>query len=365
MKKATLYVLHEADFPDFIANRIFSDLPISGVKNYGYMFASMRRQLAAEGIDLSTQDINPPEDSELIIAVDQVDFFQTFQRQPGQRIYLMLNEPATYFPQVWDKSNHAPFDRIFTYDYTLADGEKYIHHYFAIDLNEYPPFPKITESVFRKRKLIVLMAGMFQFIKPPASSHSLLYQRYQTLKWFGKHMPFQFDFFSRTIGGNSHSFWGLGVLQRLLPQIITQRLSTLVSNHRLQTLEALNLGAVPPLEKLAVIGAYRFVICYENTKLSGYISEKIFDCLFAGCVPVYLGEPNIQQFIPNTCFIDRRQFASDAALAKFLMEMSYGDYARYIAAMHSFIVGVERHKFGSDENAQRVTKVIISDMLVK
>jgi hypothetical protein len=32
---------------------------------------------------------------------------------------------------------------------------------------------------------------------------------------------------------------------------------------------------------------YKFSICYENARdIPGYITEKIFDCFFAGCVPI-------------------------------------------------------------------------------
>jgi hypothetical protein len=361
--KATLYVLHKPDFLDFINNKIFSDLPVSGIKNYGYMFAAMRRQLAQHNIDLATQDINPPEDSKIIISVDEVAFFQTYQRQPGQQVYLMLNEPATYFPEVWKKENHQVFDRIFTYDYNLADSKKYIHHYFAIDLEDYPPFQNVSEVEFNQRKLLVLMAGMFQLTKPVAGSDSLLYTRYQTLLWFGKHLPQQFDFYSRGIGGNFHNFKGLGILQRVLPRQLTTRLANMVASRRRRVIDALNNGPVPPLEKLTVIRSYRFVVCYENTRLPGYISEKIFDCLFAGCVPIYLGEPNIQNFVPPACFINRQAFATDAELAKFLLAMSYKEYSIYIKSMQVFIEGVERQKFGSEANAWRVNEVILADLV--
>ena len=360
--KATMFVLDEADF---LQNRIFSDFPIKGVKNYGYMFAEMQRQLAAHGIDLATQDINPPEESVLIIALDVVDFFQTYQRRPGQRLYLMLNEPATYYPQVWDKANHNPFDRVFTWDYTLADGEKYIHHYFAIDLDSYQAFQDVSLEEFSQRKLLVLMAGMFQFAPPRSGSDSLLYIRYQTLRWFGKHLAAQFDFYSRGIDPAAYrSFRGLGVLQRILPRVMTEPLANFVATRRRGAIQMLNRGPVPPLEKLAVIRSYRFVVCYENTSTPGYISEKLFDCLFAGCVPVYLGEPHIERFIPTGCYIDRRKFASDAELADFLLKISYTDYSGYMQRMQDFVSGVERQKFGSKANAWRVNEVILNDLSI-
>ena len=38
----------------------------------------------------------------------------------------------------------------------------------------------------------------------------------------------------------------------------------------------------------ATLKNYKFCICFENiTNVNGYISEKIFDCLQYGCVPIY------------------------------------------------------------------------------
>jgi hypothetical protein len=348
MMKATLVVLNE---PDFLQN--------------GYMFAELRRQLAAHDIDLATQDLHPPEQSVMILGLDVVDFFQSYQRRPGQQIYLLLNEPATYYPKVWDKANHAVFDRVFTFDYTLADGEKYIHHYFAIDLDSYPPFREVTEAEFDRRKLLVLMAGMFQFTPPILGSNSLLYTRYQTLRWFGQHLPQQFDFYSRGIDPAAYrSFRGLGILQRVLPQFVTSWLADIVASSRRLTVEALNRGPVPALEKLTVIRSYRFVICYENTSTPGYISEKLFDCLFSGCVPIYLGEPDIQRFIPKECFIDRQLFATNAELAAFLIRMTYVEYASYLTAIRQFVGGIERQKFGSEANAKRIADVLLADLAI-
>ena len=54
---------------------------------------------------------------------------------------------------------------------------------------------------------------------------------------------------------------------------------------------------------------YRFVMAYENFRgRRGYISEKIFDALQAGSVPVYLGEERIAEFVPPEAFVDARNF---------------------------------------------------------
>ena len=64
--------------------------------------------------------------------------------------------------------------------------------------------------------------------------------------------------------------------------------------------------------KIDVLKKYRFCICYENIKdVSGYVTEKIFDAFWAGCIPVYLGADNISDHVPKNCFISRRDFGSD------------------------------------------------------
>lgn len=359
--KATFYV---APVFNFLENRIFSSEYFSnGLKNYAFMFIELRNQLAAHDIDLATQDIHPPEESMLIIAFDEVGFFQTYQRRPGQLLYLFLNEPANYWPELWQRKNHRVFDRVFTYDYTIADGRKYIHHYFAIDLANYPPVEEVTEEDFNQRKLLVLVAGMFQLTPPKRGSNSLLYARYRTMRWFGKYLPNQFNFFSRGIDPTLfETFRGLGLLRRVLPEIFTNRLVAAVAARRRQAVEAICKGPVPPLKKLTVLKRYRFVVSYENSRLAGYISEKLFDCLFSGSVPVYWGEPNIQRFVPPACYVDRQAFLDDAALADFLTRMPYVEYSQYIAAIRSFIGGIEYEKFGSEPNAKRVSDIILADL---
>ena len=358
--KATLVVLNEQDF---LENRIFSDLPINGVKNYGYMFAELRRQLATHNIDLATQDIHPPEQSVLIIGLDVVDFFQTYQRRIGQKLYLLLNEPATYYPEVWKKENHAVFDRVFTYDYTLADGAKYIHHYFAIDLEEIPDFTSVSELEFNQRELCVLMAGMFQVTKPKNHSKSLLYERYQTVKWFSRNHPEDFALYSRGINPRHlQSFQGLGILQQVLPTPVLKQVTETVVKRRKRIFDIVNRGPVPPNDKIITFRKYKFAICYENTVLAGYISEKIFDCFAAACVPVYLGESEIEKFIPEQCFIDRRRFRTEDELYKFIKSMTFSQYNKYIQAIGEFVQGIEQTKFGSAPNAQRIVKVVLQDL---
>lgn len=37
----------------------------------------------------------------------------------------------------------------------------------------------------------------------------------------------------------------------------------------------------------------------ENSIARDYVSEKVYDALVAGCIPIYLGAPNVNEFIPH------------------------------------------------------------------
>jgi Glycosyltransferase family 10 (fucosyltransferase) C-term/Exostosin family len=52
-------------------------------------------------------------------------------------------------------------------------------------------------------------------------------------------------------------------------------------------------GARTRIDKRAVFAGYKFCIAMENSSTRDYVSEKLFDALEAGCVPIYMGAPNI------------------------------------------------------------------------
>jgi alpha-1,3-fucosyltransferase 10 len=75
--------------------------------------------------------------------------------------------------------------------------------------------------------------------------------------------------------------------------------------------------------KLGTIARYPFTIAFENAVSTDYVTEKFYDPLLAGSVPVVLGAPNVDEFAPgNGCFLDVRDFVGPAALAARLRELA-------------------------------------------
>ena len=86
--------------------------------------------------------------------------------------------------------------------------------------------------------------------------------------------------------------------------------------------------------KLATIARYKFTLAFENSIAPDYVTEKFFDPLVAGSVPVYLGAPEVAAFAPGPrCFIDATDFDGPAALARHLQRVAADEdaYARLLA----------------------------------
>jgi alpha(1,3/1,4) fucosyltransferase len=80
-----------------------------------------------------------------------------------------------------------------------------------------------------------------------------------------------------------------------------------------------------PIEsKFEALSKYSFAICFENMVLKGWITEKIFDCFYAGTVPIYLGAPDVTDYIPRECFIDMREFSGYSELRSYLKSLNEG-----------------------------------------
>lgn len=101
-------------------------------------------------------------------------------------------------------------------------------------------------------------------------------------------------------------------------------------------------------DKAATLSGYEFAICFENMKLSGWVTEKLFDCLFVGTVPVYLGAPDIADWIPRECFIDMREFAGYEELRSYLRSLSDRALQSYRDAGRDFIGSNAYRPFSKD-----------------
>ena len=56
-------------------------------------------------------------------------------------------------------------------------------------------------------------------------------------------------------------------------------------------------------ELLNTFNQYKFIICFENSKTVGYITEKIFNVFLSKSIPIYDGDPEVTKFINSKSFL--------------------------------------------------------------
>jgi len=323
--------------PFYLNNRQFdvSD-KISNRDNCLYGWYLLQKKFKENGIDLSTQDINPPSESQFIIYNEMPKIKNI---TPNKDNYFLMLESKIIRPDNWSIDNHRFFKKIFTWDDILVDNKKYIKinypHKLPVDLDY---------DLNRKEKFCaMIVANKFK-------SHPLeLYtERIKAIRWFEQNHSEDFDLYG--IGWDKYYF--KGILSRL---------------NRFDTLRKILKPRYPSYKgsiesKREVYKKYKFAICYENARdIPGYITEKIFDCFFAGCVPIYWGAPNITDHIPANTFIDKRNFKTYEELYCYLKNMSDKEYMGYLDAIKSFIKSDKIYPFSAECFAETIINEIISE----
>ena len=73
--------------------------------------------------------------------------------------------------------------------------------------------------------------------------------------------------------------------------------------------------------KIDLFRNYAFALSFENKITAEYVTEKIFDSILAGAIPVYSGTSDVYKYVPANAFIDVRHFDSPEALVTRLREV--------------------------------------------
>jgi len=106
--------------------------------------------------------------------------------------------------------------------------------------------------------------------------------------------------------------------------------------------------------KLETLARYKFALCYENMAMPGYVTEKLFDCFFAGTIPVYLGAPDVREYVPDDTFIDMRRFIAYRDLYDFLLRMPDSRTEGYRNAARQFLSSDRFHPFSRQKLVDEV-----------
>lgn len=258
-------------------------------------FIELRNALIQEGVTLATFDQLPACEADLILCLNmpQADdrVWQTAARR-GVPVSVLAMESEHIHALNADPVLIARCKNIFTTRDGVIDRTKFLPIRFAQQLRKPLLQPWIG------RKFACMVAGN------KASSHpdELYSKRLEIIRWYDSHHPNLFDLYG--------TGWEVPAPSNL-PMRLARRLPVL------RSLLAPNLRVYRGVieQKLETLAGYRFCFCYENFSTpEGWITEKIFDAMFAGCVPVYWGPSNVAHHIPAECYINASKLSGSLAI---------------------------------------------------
>ena len=111
-------------------------------------------------------------------------------------------------------------------------------------------------------------------------------------------------------------------------------------------------------DKIDILRKYKFAFCFENCIFKGYITEKIFDAMFAGSVPIYYGAPDINDYVNPNCFIDFRKFKNYNELCDFLSNIKEDKYNQYIENIKEYLKSDLFKKFSQESFTKEILNIL-------
>lgn len=347
-----------------------------GGDNTNYPVVLLAKILKEQGHAVSTIDTGHIENYDKIIFLEFPEIRRTGRpnkylkkliKNKFKEMYLVCMEPEAIKPNNWVKENHRYFKKIFTWHDDYVDG----HRYIRIHSTSHRKEEKVLFDFKEKTKLCALIVRN-KFSNHP---HELYSERRKVIRWFEQNRSEDFDLYG--IGWDRFLSKGIFIPFNLIDGCL-RRSGNILSRyygpnnifHRLAKfskwlyllLYGKNVeytsyrGQITSVRE--VLKKYKFAICFENSCFPGWITERIFDCFLAGCIPIYLGDPNITRRIPIDTFIDAKQFESYERLYDYIKNIDKVEYMKYIEAIRNFINSENNFSFTAEYFAETIIREI-------
>lgn len=336
MKKLAIFIAKGID-----SNSIFDLSDKSNRDNCLLPYSLLRELLSQNQFEINTIDVANTASPCFTLHMNVNDI----QNKLTPNYLLMLETPQIY-PSNGISSNWMNYRKIFTWRDDLVDGEQFIKINFPNPIT----IPNVDGWADRPHFSCMIAGNKYLAIQ---DDRDLYKERLNVIRWFERYAPSEFNLYGN--GWDTPTFRNrlIGKPFHHLYKIIKLyfKLSPFPSYH----------GRVE--HKKDVLLKTRFSFCYENVRdLPGYITEKIFDSFFSGCVPVYWGANNISEYIPEDCFIDRRKFKDTESVYRFLKGITEKEFLNYQECIANFLGSEAVVPFSAEAFADTIVKTIVKDL---
>jgi hypothetical protein len=342
-------------------------------------YAYLRSYLAGFEIPVHTADYLPAKSNgvrNVYISIGNTTNYKRISRRKDTVLSAFFAmECPTVEPKMYRELSQAQsyFKRIFSWSDASA-LEPFVGGTLRCELFRWPQsFDSVHEEIWRRteRGFLVMINGN-KLPRFKYAGRELYSERMRALEYFSQ--TGEIDLYG--VGWDGPSFitgqvhvpgtFGKvplpGTVQRINRQLVTYW-QHFFPDPRLVAARRVYHGFAT--SKAETLGRYKFALCFENSILKGWVTEKIFDCFFAGTVPVYWGAPNIHDYVPAECFIDMRRFKDYGELKSFLRSLTDQDIARYREQAREFLGSPAFQPFTKRAFAQIFAHMIEEDTGVK
>jgi len=282
-----------------------------------YPLHELARVGKEQGHSISTIDMEPLHWYDAIAFFDYPgknnEYLKELIVMEFKNLYLFLFENPIIKPDNYDPKNYLPFKKVFTYKDDIVDNKKIFKTYVPEKIPT-----SIPMNINRPNFCCMIASNKMNLRKGQLYS-----ERVRAIRWFEKNHIDKFDLYGKG--------WDDPYIPSFLRRYVWPSLFKLYYPHP-QSYQ----GECE--SKHQVLKQYTFSLCYENMRdCPGYITEKIFDSFFAGCIPVYLGANNITDYIPDSTFIDKRYFKNYEGLFSHMESLTQRDCLAYSTAIQKFL----------------------------
>ena len=358
-------VLIRPTFQDWCGNQLFTT-GTSWQGLYRGAFSTWKEKALALGIQVDTWDHAPLDTCDLLWLIDLPASKKEFEQirsglRPGTPIVLQIFESPAIAPFGLISANQKQVSAVVTYEIPNGSPGNSKHFYYHLPVPIVLPF---KNPPFSQRKGLLMYysnrVSGFWAIRQPGLAGLPLFGRMLA----GWECPLSLvtelsrgDLYGerRALAREAETCTP-GFLHLFGPGWNREQISwcPLYPNRPYR-----GWRLTPKVSKHELSTEYRFVVTYENFRGShGYISEKIFDALQAGSVPVYLGEARIAEFVPREAFIDARNFHSRRELLRYLQSCPEREWEAMREAGQKFLDSAAFRSFTDDAFAERMTDVL-------
>lgn len=328
-------------YRDYVKNSLFMAGAGENNGEFYLPYAKLRERFLTLGIELNTPDINEGREVTFELHIN------CRRQNPGARAYVYLYENPLIRPLNRNRDALARYVKWFTWDGELLDDSRAIKLFYPNRLENGP------KNGPRERPLFCVLVASNKAL----AVHDLRDQyqaRVSIIDWYEQNAPESFHLYGR--GWNQPAAlsgrWGRirNQFRKFIARFISAKSPYITWRG-------------PVDDKIELLTRTRFCIAHENCRdLPGYVTEKLFDCFRAGCVPVYIGPKEIADLVPPDCFVDGRNYSSPGLLHAYLSSVSDEEYFRYQQAISNFISSAQAQLFSQTHFVDVITSEIRRDL---